>query len=340
MRYALTVLALIVVMPLAVGDETVTVDPTERHQIWQGWGTSLSWWATMVGGWSNENREAIMGLLFDPDTGLGMNIVRYNIGAGDDPSHEHVRVGVNIESFWPGPDKPYDWSADANQRKVLLESIARGVNITEAFTCSPPYWMTVSGCSSGAAEAWQNNLRDEQYDAFADYLTEVVRHYRDEWGVTFDTLAPMNEPSTHYWKAGTGQQGCHFDHDKQNLLLRNVAAKLKAKGLATELSAADETCTEHAVQSFRKYDADVQAAIAQINTHTYNYSYDRSGPRHLADQFGKRLTMSEICWASREEGHEHDHEAIKGVLDMASGITRDLREMQPDAWVFWQSGRA
>ena len=90
------------------------------------------------------------------------------------------------------------------------------------------------------------------------------------------------------------------------------------------------------MQSFRSYDGDVQAAIGQINTHTYNYSWDRFGPRYVADRSAKRLYMSEICFASRSPGKEHDHRSIQGVMDIAGAITRDLREMRPEAWVLWQ----
>ena len=320
----------------AVCAETVVVDPSVQYQVWRGWGVSLSWWAAVVGGWSEEKREAVADLLFDRRKGLCLDIVRYNIGGQDDPSHDHMRVGGDIPGYWPGRDEAYDWSADGNQRRMLSAAMARGVETVEAFACSPPYWMTVSGCSAGAEEAHTDNLKEDNREIFAEYLTEVLRHFRDEWDVSFSTVAPFNEPAADYWKAGTGQQGCHYSADAQNDLLRLVAGKLKQKRLATELTAGDETCTEHCVRSFRSYDQDVRAAVKQINTHTYNSSWDRAGPRYLADMYGKRLCMSEICFASKAPGKEHDHEAMKGPLDVAGAITRDLREMRPDAWVLWQ----
>jgi hypothetical protein len=52
-------------------------------------------------------------------------------------------------SFW-GPDGTWNWDADANQRWMLLAARDRGAHIFEAFSNSPPYWMTVSGRASGA----------------------------------------------------------------------------------------------------------------------------------------------------------------------------------------------
>ncbi|MCF0216158.1 MAG: hypothetical protein HUK21_06760, partial [Fibrobacteraceae bacterium] len=31
---------------------TVVVDPGKKYQIFEGWGTSLCWWAELAGGWS------------------------------------------------------------------------------------------------------------------------------------------------------------------------------------------------------------------------------------------------------------------------------------------------
>ena len=70
----------------------------------------------------------------------------------------------------------YDWNQDANQRNVLEKCLAvygDGM-LVEGFSNSPPYFMTKSGCSSGAERAFQNNLKDDAYEAFARYLADVA----------------------------------------------------------------------------------------------------------------------------------------------------------------------
>ena len=63
----------------------------------------------------------------------------------------HVKRGVcgPLCSFW-GPDGTWNWEADAAQRWMLLAACDRGATLFEAFSNSPPYWMTVSGRASGA----------------------------------------------------------------------------------------------------------------------------------------------------------------------------------------------
>ena len=88
-----------------------------------------------------------------------------------------------MPGFEPSPGV-WDWTADANQRWVLQAAIKKGANQLEAFSNSPPWWMTSSGSVTGNARG-ADNIKPESYDAFADYLTEVTKHFRDVWGITF-----------------------------------------------------------------------------------------------------------------------------------------------------------
>ena len=107
-----------------MGADVVRVDPTVRLQTVEGWGTSLAWWANVIGGWSEATRNAIADLVFNPLGGLGLNVVRYNIGGGDDPTHDHMRPGAAVPGYQPAPGV-WDWNADANQRWMLLAAQAR-----------------------------------------------------------------------------------------------------------------------------------------------------------------------------------------------------------------------
>src|SRR5690349_3906572 len=70
----------------------VTINKNEDRGTWEGWGCSLAWWGNGVGGSDYERLYA--DLLFTQGTvsvlgqelpGLGMNIVRYNVGGGGQP---------------------------------------------------------------------------------------------------------------------------------------------------------------------------------------------------------------------------------------------------------------
>ncbi|MEC0124556.1 glycoside hydrolase family 30 protein [Paenibacillus pabuli] len=318
---------------LAFQGEPVRLKLEQSYDHFEGWGTSLAWWANDLGGWKDQAKVSeVMDLVFDAQKGLGLNIVRYNIGGEENPDMKALRPGGDIPGFQPEPGV-WDWEADAGQRAVLQGSLERGVNIAEAFSNSPPYWMTISGSVTGAVDG-SNNLREDQYDAFADYLTEVVKHYRDEWGITFRTLDPLNEPSSDWWKKGNMQEGSHFTNDKQAEIIKKVAASLKSKGLdGTVISAADDNSIDETVHNFSLYDQDTLDVIAQINTHSYNGS-KMEELRTLAERHGKKLWMSEYGTGGSEP---HSHEDMTSVQELAERIMFDLKIMQPSAWVYWQA---
>ena len=67
-------------------DASINVDVSMSNQTFEGWGTSLSWSANSVGGWTNRtNQNNLMQALFSARNGLGLTYLRYNIGGGNDP---------------------------------------------------------------------------------------------------------------------------------------------------------------------------------------------------------------------------------------------------------------
>src|SRR6478736_4564166 len=316
----------------AAGAKLVKVNPAQRQQKFEGWGTSLCWWARNVGGWAVDKRNALVDLVADPVNGLGYNVFRYNIGGGENPAHTHMDKFRDMPGF-EHADGTFDWDADANQRAVLLRLAERGSGLVfEAFSNSPPYWMTTSGCASGNTDG-SNNLKANSYDAFADYLVQVVKHYRDAFGVTFRTLEPLNEPNASWWKASGGQEGCHFSPANQQTLIKAVSAALQSNGVTTtQVSASDENSMDDAYNNLRGFDAKSIDALGQFNVHSYAGSR-RAELRALATSKGKRLWQSESGPLSVTLADD-----TEAALFMAGRIITDLKELQPEAWIDWQVG--
>lgn len=310
--------------------------------VFQGWGTSFCWWANRVG-YSDTLAERTARLFYTLDhKGLGLNIIRYNIGGGDDPSHHHI---TRTDSAVPGflaADGSYDWTRDAAQRNCLLHAakVCASDVIVEAFSNSPPYFMTVSGCSSGNADASKNNLRADQYDAFAAYLATVVAHYKSEWGISFQSLSPMNEPATNYWGANSNkQEGCHFDAgESQSRLLVATRAALDAAGLDDVLvCGSDETSTATAVTSFEALTAEARTALGRVDSHTYNYPAHHDDEslvalRNAASAADKNLWMSEVDKGGTAGVNAGE---MGAPLELALRIITDLNGLQASAWVIW-----
>ncbi len=320
----------------------VSIRPDRRLQTVQGWGVSLCWWAHMCGRWDEARVDSLVRWLVSPD-GLNYNVFRYNIGGGDDPLNRHCKphhmaaenggkgIRAEMQGFRSDSLAAYDWTADAGQRAIMLKiKQLRPDAVFEAFSNTPPWWMTHSGCAAGHEDAGRDNLRPECYEAFAHYLVDVCKHYRDKYGIEFRTLEPFNEPLTAYWGRGGSQEGCHFDARSQVNFLKVLRPILDRSGLRTMLAASDETSVSDALRAFDTYARDGEALrlIGQWNVHTYSATNaERDSLRRLCKQHGLPLWMSE----SGNGGW-----GIRGNLNMAKRLFDDMRHLQPAVWCDWQ----
>ena len=75
-----------------------------------------------------------------------------------------MRPGGAVPSFLKPDWKTYDWSVDAGQRWTLLAAKERGATVFEAFSNSPPCFMTKSGYASGNWDANDDNLPSKNYE--------------------------------------------------------------------------------------------------------------------------------------------------------------------------------
>lgn len=322
-------------------EKTVSLYPEQASPFgeFEGWGTSLCWWANYIG-YSDKLTEKAARYFFDPNEGLGLNIVRYNIGGGDDPTHTHIKDG-RPDGNMPGFAKLdnegnmyYDWTADENQMKVLKAAIDKGVDNVEAFSNSAPYFMTISGCSSGGHDASVDNISADKFDEFSLFLCDVIKHFKEEEGIEFDSISPFNEPDTSYWGYGSSkQEGMHVSPgESQSGIVNSLYKKLSENGIDITLSATEETDLGKAYKNFEALDESAKAAVDRINAHTYSGNA-REEVKDTAAKYGKSLWMSEVDGkfvAGENAGN------MAPALGLGRRITIDMNGMQPTAWIIWQ----
>ncbi|MFG3340032.1 RICIN domain-containing protein [Glycomyces sp. NPDC048151] len=336
----------------------VTLDPSYQGQQFEGWGTSLVWFANATGGYPDEIRDQLVDMVFG-DEGLNLNIARYNIGGGNAPNidNEYLRGGASaVPGWWAAPEgttqedkdwwdpenpEHWNWDADANQR-WWIDQVKDDVTHWEAFSNSPPYFQTVSGYVSGGFDANADQIRTDSVDEFAVYLTEVMERVEAEHGIEFDTVDPLNEPNTNYWGTQLGadgvqptggrQEGAHAGPELQQQVINALAAQLSESELDAVVSAMDETNPGRFTTNWNAYTEQSRANVEQMNVHTYGTG-GRTGVRDLAKGSDKPLWMSEVggAWTNGQ-----DYTSMENGLGIATRITDDLRELEPSAWVLWQ----
>ncbi|MEV5610024.1 RICIN domain-containing protein [Streptomyces sp. NPDC052225] len=334
---------------------TLTPDPSYAHERFEGWGTSLVWFANATGHYPDEIRERIADLVFGRD-GLNLNIARYNIGGGNAPDvKDYLRPGGAVEGWWKAPEgttrddtdwwdpaNPDHWNEDADAtQRWWVDRIKDGITHWETFSNSAPYFMTVSGYVSGGFDASKDQLKEASVDAFAAYLAGATRRLERAHGITVATVDPCNEPNTNYWGTKLGadgeptggrQEGCHIGPALQQKVIPALDAALRTAGTRAVVSAMDETNPTTFTTNWTSYPTAVKDLVGQMNVHTYGTG-GRTSVRDLAKAADKPLWMSEV------EGDWGDGQSFTDMrpgLGLAQHIVDDLRELEPTAWVFWQ----
>lgn len=335
---------------------TVRVDPSYRQQEFEGWGTSLVWFANATGDYPEPIRRRLVDMLFGED-GLRLNIARYNIGGGNAPDvrKDYMKAGATMDGFWKAPagttrqdmewwdpNNPdhWNWDADSGQR-WWVDQVKDKVTTWEAFSNSPPWFQTVSGYVSGGFDANTDQIRADRVDEFATYLVRVTEELERKHGIDVDTVAPLNEPNTNYWGTQIGddgrptggrQEGAHAGPGLQRKVVLALAKALEGAATDAEISAMDETNPTIFTQNWNGYDTSARAAVPQLNVHTYGTGM-RTSARDIAKGADKKLWMSEVegTW-----GTGTDFTSMEPGLGIATRMVDDMRELEPSAWVFWQ----
>ncbi|MFF9619990.1 glycoside hydrolase [Streptomyces griseosporeus] len=327
----------------ARADTAVAVNPSASYGTWEGWGTSLAWWANVFGA-----RDDFADLFFTTKQvayggrtlpGLGLNIARYNLGAcsWNSVDGETMAVSPNIPRFkqiegywqdWRNEDpasSAWNWSADATQRAMLQKAAQRGA-ITELFANSPMWWMCSNHNPSGAADGG-NNLQSWNHRQHAAHLAAVALYARQHWGVTFATVEAFNEPSSAWWKADGTQEGCHVDASVQTAVLPYLRSELDKRGLqSTRIAASDETSYDLARTTWNSFNATTKSLVDRVNVH----GYQGAGGR-------RDLLYTDVVTTSRKALWNSETGDSDGTgLTMARNLLYDFRWLHPTAWVYWQ----
>lgn len=170
---------------------TITVDEAQRYQTIEGFGASLTdsaaWLlATKI---SVEQRREWLERLFDPEKGIGLNLLRQPMGSSDFA----VEEDYTYDDMPAGSTDPQlaHFSIDKDQRyiiPVLREILAVNPKIKVVGTpWSAPAWMKTS------QSLVRGSLKPEYYPAFANYFVKFVQSY-EKAGIPIFSVTMQNEP--------------------------------------------------------------------------------------------------------------------------------------------------
>ena len=320
-----------------------TIDPDSDRGTWEGWGTSLAWWAKGFGG-----EEIYADILFTREwpwfdgrqlPGLGLNIVRYNAGACSWNSVDGATMQKSgaipgsrqIEGYWTDwyssdpASSSWNWWADGNQRNMMWCARDRGANRFELFSNSPMWWMCANHNPSGSANGTDENLQSWNVQSHAIYLATIARYAHDNWGIDFGSVEPFNEPHG-TWRSQGNQEGCHFGTGTQIQVINALRGELNTRDLWwIPVVASDECRYDDAINTWNEMDTATLGKLGRINVHGYNYDGgSRDGLHDLASSRGLKIWNSEYG------------ESDTSGSTLARCLLLDFCWLHPTAWSYWQ----
>lgn len=333
-------------------DLKITIKKDKTLNEFEGFGASACWWAQYCG--NSKYDEEITKLLYSKE-GLGLNIFRYNIGAGeaDNPLSTISNPWRRTESFYVLDEETgeykYDFTRDANAQKILDLALSYGtVDTVVLFANSPHYSMTISGkASGGGSDGWQSNLSRADYPKYVDYFLTITQYFLDK-GVPVKYISPVNEPQWAWGENNTSQEGCHYTDEEIYELYTLFAKEIKSRGMNVKLACPESgevgETTENWFAELYKNE-DVRDVLGTLAYHSY-WSDDYVERKESFGDWLKdnipdaNVEMSEWCQLPCTS----DITSIDGALIQARVIANDLEYTGVNSWSAWvgvnQAGKA
>lgn len=322
--------------------QTLGVISYEKYQTFESFGTSSAWWSQNIN--DEQTAREIARLLYDDETGLGLDVYRYNIGAGehDNPDCRIWDTSRRTESFYvlnaETGEYEYDFTRDANARRMLDYAVEYGASEVILFCNSPHFSMTKSGHASGGFKGYESNLPEENYAAFVDYVLTIADWFVEQ-GYPVTAISPINEPQWAWGGDWVGQEGCHYTADEAVEVLEMFALEMQKRGCDYKLSGPESgELTEGYYEYVDKFFASdiLNDFCDSISAHSYwidnNWWAKTAFAEKMAKQYpDKKFEMSEWC----ELPMRLDPNSIDSGLYMANIIMQDLSWMNAVSWQSW-----
>lgn len=324
----------------------IDLTKAEKQQTIKGFGTSACWWSQNVA--DNKTANELAELLYSKN-GLGLNIYRYNIGAGWDKDNCRVEnPWRRCESFYINDDSNedenyhgsgYDFSRDKNAYSFMKTCLAKGVIDTVIlFANSPHYSFTSSGQASGSLMHHTCNLPQSNFEKFADYFLDITEHFIHD-GVPVQFISPINEPQWKWGGHNVWQEGCHYSPEEVRDVFHIFAEKIEKRKLNIKLygpeSGEIEGLTNKYLELFLE-DKLIMKHLGAFAVHSYHADNDietrnRFKENTLQKLGDCRFDMSEWC----ELPCKNHTKSIKGALITARIIGWDLINLGAESWTSW-----
>ncbi|WP_162907805.1 glycoside hydrolase family 30 protein [Allorhizocola rhizosphaerae] len=293
---------------------TVVVDGSRVHQTIDGFGISGAFGAANLIRELGDTpvRRRALDMLFSPTAGAGFSILRNLI-----PSDVAHTIAPE-----PSTAPAYVWDRDDwGQLWLTRQAMSYGVRTIYACAWSAPGFMKTNG-----DEANGGMLRSDRRRAYADYLVQYLRFYRQA-GIDVSYLGFVNEPNwtTHY-------SSMLVDPAQAVDFVKVLGPALRASGLATRIACCDTLGWDLLADYTRAVLADSAASSAVSLFTSHGYS---SAPDSAVDTGGKPVWQSEWSHGEGAWNPAWDDGSEQSGFSWAENIHNGLTMARLNAFLYW-----
>jgi glucuronoarabinoxylan endo-1,4-beta-xylanase len=271
----------------------VTINPATTYQAMDGFGIADVWQSR------NNSTAALLTLLFDPDQGIGLTLLRIGI----DGSTGRI---MGDAAFVDGP------------------AVAKHGGKVWAAPWSPP-----------AADKDNNNVNNgghllaSAYDSWASVLAAFPAYYKQQSGVDLYAISAQNEPDF-----TASYQSCLYDSTQMNAFIKVLGPKLAVLAPPVGVLAAEPDVWNNLWRGDNYgtailNDPTVSALVTVVATHDYgsNVSSTTRPAAPAGVNMTHHLWQTEITYSSGA--------AIGAGLDIARGIYAAVTAGGVNGWHYW-----
>lgn len=308
-----------------VNNKQTVIDLNTEYQTMDGFGASAAWWSQYVGTW--ENADDIIKLLYDENEGIGLDIYRYNLGAGSrDINDNTMYIDDERTNCFLQKDGTYNWNNDAGAMRALSLARAHNPNLkVTLFSNSAPVYMTNNGHAYANPVnddgTFNANISEGNYQRFASFVSTCAEHFIDE-GYNVTEVSPINEPEWSWagWYNGDGnvsmnQEGCNWTDDEalkfyNNYMIPTLRSNAKLNG-RVKVSVWESGQMNHwqywngflnkcfsNANDYKNNNANIRSYVDSVDTHSYWASTnDRNAVANQlkSGSFGQKVRCTEYC---------------------------------------------
>lgn len=351
----------------------VTINAAKSFQTIEGFGASDCWMGNFVGQWNGSGKEDIARYLFSQELdvsgnpeGIGLSMWRFNLGAGT--TEQGAASGIDdasrrAECFLKA-DGSYDWDKHKGQQYFLQKAGEYGCESFVMFSNSPPTLYTRNGKGfrdNGAS--YVSNLKDEHYADFAGYIAEVVSYFKENKGIDFSYISPVNEPQ-YDWTGG--QEGSQWQNNEIKKLVVELNKTLINKNLNSKIIVPESgdwtylyetkgggaAARSNQIEAFfspesENFIGNLDRVAPVIAGHSYWVDQKNNNIRNVresvaskADAYDLKVFQTEWSLLASNELHNIDNFPVNWdymdvAIQMAKIIHSDMAYANASSWSYW-----